>query len=253
MIRVLYVGDGSIRLETEVKGAEVSQYVSRVKDAARHLREALASDSAIQVTHFPPYLAFMQFPETAQELHTNYDVVILSDIGSDTFTTYPLEEGRPLRPRPNRMRELTRFVKEGGGLIYAGGYVSFQGRMGTAHWYGTALAEALPVEILNVVDDREDTPEGVKPHILNGQHPVTRGIPWEDCPVFFGYNKCHLKPGGELLGTIEESPFLAAGAFGRARVLVFTSDPCPHWGEYFCAWEHYAHFWTRAVHWVSGE
>jgi len=252
MIRVLYVGDGSIRLETEVKGAEVTQYVSRVKDAARHLRDALASDPDIRVTHLPPYLTFMQFPETAEALRADYDVVILSDIGADTFTTYPLEEGQPLRPRPNRMRELTRFVREGGGLIYAGGYVSFQGRNGAAHWYGTALAEALPLEVLNVVDDREDTPEGVRPRILKADHPVTRDIPWEDCPVFFGYNKSKLKPGAVLLATIEEYPLLAVGTFGRARVLAFSSDPCPHWGEYFTRWNQYARFWTGAVRWVGG-
>lgn len=253
MTRVLYVGDGSIRLETEVKGAEVTQYVSRVKDAAKHLRAALASDPEIRVTHLPPYLTFMQFPETAAELHAHYDVVILSDIGSETFTTYPLEEGRPLEPRPNRMRELTRFVREGGGLIYCGGYVSFQGRYGTANWHGKALTQALPVEILNVVDDREDTPEGVMPKILNCDHPVTCGIPWDECPPFFGYNKCRAKPGAELLGTIEDNPFLTAGTFGRARVLVFASDPCPHWGEYFTRWPYYAQFWQQAVHWVSGE
>lgn len=253
MIRVLYVGDGSIRLESEVKGAEVTQYVSRVKDAAQFLRQALATDSEIQVTHLPPYLTFMNFPATAEELHSKYDVVILSDIGSETLTTWPLDEGKPLAPKPNRMRELTRFVKEGGGLIYAGGYMSFQGRTGAAHWYGTALAEALPVEILNVVDDREDTPEGGRPRILNTNHPATRGIPWDDCPIFFGYNKCKVKPNAELLGTIEQHPFLVVGNFGKARVLVFTSDPCPHWGEYFTRWQHYAQFWKQAVHWVSAK
>jgi uncharacterized membrane protein len=253
MIRVLYAGDGSIRLETEVKGAEVTQYVSRVKDAAQSLREALGADPGIQVTHFPPHLAFMNFPATADELRRQFDTVILSDIGSETLTTWPLDEGHPLVPKPNRMRELTRFVKEGGGLIYAGGYMSFQGRGGTAHWFGSALAESLPVEILNVVDDREDTPEGVRPTMLNTTHPITRDIPWNECPIFFGYNKCKAKPGADLLGTIEDYPFLIVGNFGKARVMVFTSDPCPHWGEYFSRWPYYSQFWRQAVRWVAGQ
>jgi uncharacterized membrane protein len=240
-------------LETEVKGAEVTQFVSRLKDAAAVLRNALSSDPEIRVTHLPPYLAFSQFPATADELHANYDVVLLSDIGSETLTTWPLEEGHPLVPRPNRMRELTRFVEQGGGLIFAGGYITFQGRYGRGNWYGTPIAEALPVEILNVVDDRQDTPEGVRPKIIHADHPVTRGIPWEDCPPFFGYNKSKIKANGDLLGAIEDYPFLAVGMYGKARVLAFTSDPCPHWGEYFSQWRYYPQFWQQVVRWVGGK
>lgn len=253
MIRVLYVGDGSIRLESEIKGAEVIEYVSRVKDAAHALRNALGADPEIRVTHYPPYLTFGQFPCTAEELHQSYDVVILSDIGSETLTTYPMEELRPLAPRPNRMRELARFVCEGGGLIYGGGYFTFQGRYGRGNWYGTPIADALPIEMLNVVDDRQETPEGVRAVVTNTQHPVTRGIPWDQCPIFFGYNKSKSKPSGELLGTIEGYPFLAVGTFGKGRVLVFTPDPCAHWGEYFTRWEYYPKFWSQAVHWVRGD
>lgn len=253
MIRVLYVGDGSVRLETEVKGAEVIQYVSRIKDAAAALRDALAQDPKIKVTHLPPLYTFSKFPSTAEELQENYDVVILSDVGSETFTTYPLEEGQPLKPRPNRMRELVKFLESGGGLIFGGGYFTYQGRYGRGNWYGTPIADALPVEILNVNDDRQETPEGVIAEVHNLEHPVTREIPWQECPVFFGYNKTGIKAEAELLGTIEDYPFLAVGTFGLARILAFTPDPCAHWGEYFTHWEHYPRFWQQAVHWVSGE
>lgn len=253
MIRVLYAGDGSIRLETEVKGAEIIHYVSRIKDAAVALRNALSLDPEITVTHLPPIYAFSRFPSTVEELRENYDVVILSDVGAETLSTYPLEEGQPLKPRPNRMRELAKFIEGGGGLIFGGGYFTYQGRYGRGSWYGTPIADALPVEILNVVDDRQETPEGVNAEVLNKDHPVTRGIPWEDCPVFFGYNKTSIKPEGELLGTIEGYPFLAVGTYGRARVLAFTPDPCAHWGEYFTHWEYYPQFWQQAVRWVSSE
>lgn len=253
MIRVLYAGDGSMRLETEVKGAEVIQYVSRIKDAAAALRDALALDPEVEVTHLPPIYAFSEFPSTASELEDNYEVVILSDVGAETLTTYPLEEGQPLEPRPNRMRELAKYVEGGGGLIYGGGYFTYQGRYGRGGWYGTPIADLLPVEILNVVDDRQETPEGASAEVTNAEHPVTRGIPWKDCPIFFGYNKTNKKPDGELLGTIEDYPFLAVGTSGKARVLAFTPDPCAHWGEYFTRWEHYPRFWQQAVRWVSGE
>lgn len=252
MIRILYLGDGSIRLEQEVKGAEVIAYVSRVKDAAAALRNALNLDPQINVTHLSPITTFMDFPSTAKELQENYDVVILSDVGSETFLTYPLEEGRPLEPRPNKMRELTKFIKEGGGLIYGGGYFTYQGRYGRGNWYGTPIADILPVEILNVNDDRQETPEGVKAKIIRTDHPVTRGIPWEECPIFFGYNKTEIKPDGDLLGTIEEYPFLAVGTYNKARVIAFTPDPCAHWGEHFTRWEYYPQFWHQAVRWVSG-
>ena len=252
MIRVLYLGDGSIRIEQEIKGSEVISYVSRLKDAAYALRDALNPDPDITVTHFSPINTFMNFPSTAEELRNNYDLVILSDVGSETLQVYPLEEGKPLEPRPNKMRELVKFIAEGGGLIYGGGYFTFQGRYGRGNWYGTPIADALPVEILNVNDDRQETPEGVKAKIIHSDHPVTRGIPWEQCPVFFGYNKANIKPDGELLGTIEDYPFLAVGTYGKARVLTFTPDPCAHWGEYFTHWDYYAQFWRQSVRWVSG-
>lgn len=251
MIRVLYVGDGSIRLEQEVKGAEVISYVSRVKDAAYALRDALNADPEIEVTHYPPIYTYMQFPETAVELREKYDVVILSDVGTETFLLYPLEEGRPLEPRPNKMRELARFIREGGGLIYGGGYFTFQGRYGRGNWYGTPVADLLPVEILNVNDDRQETPEGVQPDISNRDHYVTNGIPWDECPIFFGYNKTKPRSDADLLGTIEGYPFLALGAAGEGRALAFTPDPCAHWGQYFTQWEFYPQFWQQAVRWVS--
>lgn len=253
MIRVLYVGDGSIRLESEIKGSEVIEYVSRIKDAAYALRDALATDPEIKLTHYPPYLTFGQFPSTYEDLHDNYDVVILSDVGAETLSTYPMEEGKPLAPRPNRMRNLARFVREGGGLIFGGGYFTFQGRYGRGGWYGTPIAQALPVQILNVVDDREETPEGVHATVHNTDHPVSRGIPWEDCPIFFGYNRSDPREGADLLGTIEGYPFLAVGTYEKGRTLAFTPDPCAHWGEYFTRWEYYPRFWVQAVRWVAGK
>lgn len=107
------------------------------------------------------------------------------------------------------------------------------------------------VEIQNVVDDRQDTSEGVYPVMTNREHPVTAGIPWEEVPMFFGYNKTNTREESTLLGNVEGYPFLAVRELENSRVLTFTSDPCEHWGGPFTCWEFYPQFWSQAVHWVA--
>ena len=38
---------------------------------------------------------------------------------------------------------------------------------------------------------------------------------------------------------------------GKRRVMTFTSDPCPHWGMNFMAWEYYPKFWIQAIKWLA--
>ena len=150
------------------------------------------------------------------------------------------------------MKEIKKYVENGGALAFCGGWFGFQGRFGHGRWYGTPIAEILPVEILPIADDRVETPEGVKPEILNVKHPITNGIPWDECPVFLGYNKVgNVKKGAELLGKIDGNPFIAVWEYQNGRVMVFTSDPAPHWGVNFVKWNYYSKFWIQSIKWLA--
>ena len=38
-------------------------------------------------------------------------------------------------------------------------------------------------------------------------------------------------------------PAIVLQTFGKGKVLVYTSDPSPHWGCNFVCWDGYALFW----------
>ncbi|RLE68907.1 MAG: hypothetical protein DRJ43_04785 [Thermoprotei archaeon] len=96
-----------------------------------------------------------------------------------------------------------------------------------------------PVEMLDTYDDRVECPEGAYVKALNPEHPIMRGIPWEECPPFLGYNEVRAKEGSEVLATIcpegerRDDPLIVVGEFGKGRVMVFISDPVPHRGINF--------------------
>ncbi|RLI44297.1 cytoplasmic protein, partial [Candidatus Bathyarchaeota archaeon] len=141
----------------------------------------------------PDYLAFHEFPKTVKELK-NFDVVVLSDIGSNSLVLYPELFKVPMGP--NRLVTIRDYVRDGGGLVMAGGWYSFAGALGIARYYGTPVEEALPVKI-STVDDRVEAPEGVTPRILKPEHEIFKGIP-DKWPTFLGYNKVKLKDGADL-------------------------------------------------------
>jgi uncharacterized membrane protein len=148
------------------------------------------------------------------------------------------------------LKLIKRFVEEGGGLAMCGGWYSFSGRFGQGAWYGTPVAEVLPVE-LERGDDRVEAPDGAFVKVADASHPVVRGVPWETCPPFLGYNKLKPKPGAQVLATIGEGdPFIVVWERG-GRVMAFASDPVLHWGINFVKWEHYGRFWAQAIRWLA--
>ena len=144
-------------------------------------------------------------------------------------------------------------MENGGGLAYLGGYFTYQGHYGKGRWYGTPVAEILPVEILPLPDDRVETPEGAKPKVLNPDHPIMAGLPWDDPPIFLGYNKTKPRDGADLLATIGDAgdPFIACWQVGKGRVFAMTSDCAPHWAAGFVKWPHYGAFWAQVIRWLS--
>ena len=67
----------------------------------------------------------------------SYQAVVISDVGALTLLVTP--DARAGRVGINRLDVLKAYVESGGGLMLAGGYMGFQGSLGTAPLYDTAV------------------------------------------------------------------------------------------------------------------
>ena len=244
-MRVLFAGEGWASLQLNIKGFDIF-HLGGFQDFGRWFRNAFSGFSDVEVVHMPNYVAFNDFPRSVEELK-KFDVVVLSDIGSNTLVLYPEFFKVPMGP--NRLKVIRDYVKAGGGLVMSGGWNSFSGEMGIARYHGTPVEEALPVEI-SQWDDRVETPEGVAPEILEPEHEILKNIP-KDWPLFLGYNRVKLKKGAKLLAKLNDDPFIAIWEFGDGRSMAFTSDLAPHWGTAFVNWEYYGKFWYQALKWLA--
>jgi uncharacterized membrane protein len=191
-----------------------------------------------------------KFPHTAAEL-SKYDVIVLSDIGTNSFLL-PIETWLQGKSTPNRLKLLAEWVENGGALIMAGGYLSFQGFEAKARFAGSAVERVLPVTCLTY-DDRAETPEGAQPVIVDAGHPVLAGVP-AGMPALLGYNKVVLKPGATLVATVGGDPLIATAQVGKGRSLVWTSDIGPHWcPEPFVQWNGFAPLMSNMIDWVTAK
>lgn len=138
-------------------------------------------------------------------------------------------------------------------MIFCGGWLSFNGEMGKGGWGRTRLSEILPV-VCGDVEDLVENTEGFALEPELSEHPILEGVDLRTAPPILGYNRTKLRLGADLLATWRggRDPAIAAAAFGKGRVLCYTSDPAPHWGCNFVFWEGYAGFWSNACDWVAG-
>lgn len=244
---ILYVGDNEQATNHFFAGTESIQIYQRQTKDYRPLQRAL-EDAKIEVDHMTGAEAIEEFPETIEEL-SKYDALVFSDLSRDTLLPHFLPDAVP---GPNRVKLVKRFVKEGGGLLFCGGWMSFQGYQGRGNWHNSHVADVLPIEIPPLPDDRVDAPEGVDTTVVDTDHPVTEGIDSTEFPKVYGYNKTgDVKEGAELLATVDGNNLLAAGEYGDGRVLTYTSDPAPKWGLDLLEWNGYERFWLQGVRWIA--
>ena len=245
--RVLLVGESWVSEATHYKGFDSFTSVT-FHSGADWFNAALRSkghDVEQMYAHDVP----ARFPHTADEL-SDYDAIVLSDIGTNSFLL-PVETWMHGRSAPNRLALLADWVRNGGGLIMAGGYLSFQGFEGKARFAGSPVEAVLPVDCL-VHDDRVEAPEGATPTVVAAGHPVLAGVPGA-MPALLGYNRVVLKPDATLVATVGADPLIATAQVGKGRTLVWTSDIGPHWcPEPFVRWEGFAPLMANMVDWVSG-
>ncbi|MCY7417728.1 MAG: glutamine amidotransferase [Chloroflexi bacterium] len=246
-VRVLLAGESWSSYGVHIKGFN-AYYTGFYDEGGAPLIEALEAGGCI-VTYQPNHVAATRFPDSVAELDA-YDVVVLSDIGSDTLLLHP-DTFRASQVRPDRLAVLADWVRGGGGLLMVGGYMGFTGYAAAARYGMTPLADVLPVTLMDH-DDRIETPAGVSP-VATGEDAarILGGIdgPW---PPFLGYNRLRERDGSSVLLRHEADPFLVTREVAAGRSAAFASDCSPHWGSpEFTAWAAYPRFWRQLVEWLA--
>lgn len=248
MSRVLLAGESWSTTSIHTKGFD-SFITSLYEEGAADFIAALQA-AGHEVTFQPNHVAADRFPYTVEELSA-YDVVVLSDIGANTLLV-PKVVFAGGQTVPNRLRSLAEWVDAGGALLMVGGYLSFQGIEGKANYRSTPLADVLPV-LLEMGDDREETPQGSAATVAESSHPVMQGMaePW---PRILGYQRLEAKPGTQVLAKVGDHPLLVLGTSGAGRVAAFATDMGPHWlPREFVEWPGYARLWQQLIAWLAAQ
>lgn len=245
-MNVLLVGESWVSEATHYKGFDSFTSVT-FHTGGDWFIDALM-DSGIRVTQMMAHDVPASFPFDAEALDA-YDVIVLSDIGSNSFLLPP-ETWLQGQPKPNRLQVLADWVRSGGGLLMAGGYLSFSGFEAKAKFHRTPIEDVLPI-IVDTADDRIEAPQGAQPRVVAGTHPINAGIA-EDWPVLLGYNRVELAPGADLVATVDGDVLIAAAEVGEGRTAVWTSDIGPHWcPEPFVQWEGFPRIMGNLMRWLA--
>jgi uncharacterized membrane protein len=245
-LRVLVVGESWIKHTVHIKGFDHFN-TTEYEEGGGVFLDSLAA-SGFDVTYLRAHEISSGFPKKAEELE-QFDVVVLSDVGANSFL---LSDETFLRSERtvNRLALLAGYVRNGGGLVMVGGYMSFSGIDGKARYGMSPLASVLPVGMLNH-DDRVEVPEGLVASVDVPEHPALGGTPAE-WPMLLGYNRVIAKSDSTVLARYGGDPLLVVGSAGSGRAVAFASDLAPHWAPpEFVEWSHYGRFWAAIIGWAS--
>jgi uncharacterized membrane protein len=143
------------------------------------LKEALES-SGHDVAWMPAHEVQEGFPLHPESLN-EIEVLILSDIGANSFLLHPDTWLRG-KPTPNRLKLIRDWTLGGGALAMCGGYYSFQVINAGAFYHRTSIEGVLSVRI-SPYDDRVEVREGASCEVVEPQHPILCGIgdDWPYC------------------------------------------------------------------------
>lgn len=245
--RVLIAGESWTIHSIHQKGFD-SFTTTEYAEGVRWLREALES-GGWEVTYQPAHVAAREFPFDAKAL-SHYDCVMLSDIGANTLLLHPDTFVRS-KVLPNRLEAIRDYVRNGGGFVMVGGYLTFQGIDAKGRYRDSEVADVLPVQ-MEAGDDRCEKPQGVTPKVRDNGHPIVAGLA-NEWPALLGYNRFAAKPDGTVVASVGTDPLIVAGSFGKGRSVAFASDCGPHWAPPpFVEWDGYARLWRQIVGWAGG-
>jgi uncharacterized membrane protein len=240
MSRVLLVGESWFKHTLELKGFD--SYSFGAYEVGTEWISAALRDGGHEFTHLPSHLVDSEWPNL-----TDFDVILISDVGANTFLlgSSCFVDGQS---GPNKLQELADYVRNGGGLGMIGGYLSFAGIEGKAHYASTAIEDVLPVTISHH-DDRVESPEGVQPEVLEPNHPIVAGI--ETLGPLLGFNAITAKSGATVIATLGEHPLLAIWTVGEGRAFAYSSDCGPHWASRaYIESKAFARLWCQLVSWA---
>jgi uncharacterized membrane protein len=245
-LNVLVVGESWIKHTIHMKGFD-QFHSTEYQEGASVFLESL-SGLGHNVTYIRGHEVSARFPTSIDELQV-FDVVVISDIGSNSFLL-PDETFLHSVRSPNRLSLVAEYVERGGGLVMIGGYLSFTGIDAKARYGMSPLAEVLPVTMLPY-DDRVEMSNGVEVDVCLPEHPVLGGTP-DQWPHLLGYNRLIAKPDADVVARAGGDPMLVTGSYGEGRAVAFASDLAPHWApQEFVTWPHYAELWNSIVSWAS--
>jgi uncharacterized membrane protein len=248
MGRVLLAGESWISHATHFKGFDSFSSVTFHSGADAFI--GAAAKEGITVEQMYAHDVPQRFPRTQEEL-ADYDVIILSDIGANSFVLPP-DTWLSGRRADNPLVALAEWTRRGGGLMMAGGYLSFQGFQARANFARSAIAPVLPVQMLDC-DDRAEVPQGASCRIASPEHPVARAWPGE-APVLLGYNVVTARPEADVVALVADDVLIATWDVEQGRSLVWTSDIGPHWcPDEFLAWEGFASVVGGMLRWLGAD
>jgi uncharacterized membrane protein len=248
-IKVLFAGEAIYMLTTVFKGRD-SFDMGRYVEHGTHFITAL-KQNGIDCDYCPTNKVAEEFPWTLEEMK-RYDVIAVSDVGSDTFLiSQGCMEGKRT---PNRLKLIEQYVREGGGFIMWGGYLSFTGLHGKGFYKRTPIEKLLPVTLMET-DDRVEVPEGFLPSIREKNHPVLTDIPEKWDGWFLSYNRFFPKEGATVIADIAEydhDPFLVVWEYGKGRSMASAVD-CAHHGAApsFFKWKPSYTLYANMVRWCA--
>jgi uncharacterized membrane protein len=261
MARVYYVGDwavltGPVFAETPFyyshKGLDIYNY-------GHWLKSALEGTGEHEVASVPSWDFYNKLgPGDYEKVLAEHDVLVFSDVDAKLFQLAPSffdrsKFGAEPLVFPDRLRLTLDAVRSGMGLMLLGGWYSFTGEMGKGGWGRTPLADVMPVRCLDTEDLVEST-EGFSPAATPAGRAFFGSLDVKTMPPLLGYNKTRRRRDARVLLEVAETgdPLLAVRAFGRGRVLAYTSDPAPHWGLNLVYWDGYGEFWRRCLDYARG-
>lgn len=247
MKKILFIGESWLVHVQETKGFDIFTY-DYYETAVEYIERALTSTADNCFVHLPSHLVETQFPKTMEEL-SEYDVVMISDCGANTFNL-PMNTFIRLNQSENKLKMLQEYTANGGALVMIGGYLSFQGIEAKGAYKNTYLEEVLPVTLRDG-DDRMERCQGVYPKVELAGHPVLNNVPKENWPCIYGYNLLSPKDNTQVVVSVEDSPLIVLGTYGKGRTCAYATDCAPHWSPIdFCTWEGYSVLWNNLVEWL---
>lgn len=253
MAKVFYTGDWAVSLgpvfaETPFnyayKGLETYRYDHYLKEAIESTGEHTCDTCSTWDFYGMP-------PGRWEEILTEYDVLVFSDVEAKNFQLAPQFFDRNMFEKtiityPDRIRLTVEAVEAGLCVMFMGGWLSFNGEMGKGGWGRTRLAEILPVRCLEIEDLVEST-EGF--HMTRVDPGFVAELEVSEAPPILGYNRTIAREDANVRLEVAETgdPLVATRRYGDGGVFAYTSDPAPHWGCNLIQWDQYQAFWIDSL------